>query len=65
VGQISTRLAEAGLNIIEMLNRSRGEYAYTLIDVETTPSAELISTLAAIEGVITVRSLTLSTANGQ
>jgi len=65
VGQISTRLAEAGLNIIEMLNRSRGEYAYTLIDVETRPSAELISTLSAIQGVITVRPLTLSTANGQ
>jgi len=57
LGQISTRLAEAGLNIIEMQNRSRGEIAYTLIDVETAPDASLTAGLAAIEGVISVRTL--------
>ncbi len=57
LGQISTMLAESNLNIIEMQNRSRGEIAYTLIDVEAAPDAMLIAGLAAIEGVITVRTL--------
>jgi len=57
VGQISTRLAESGLNIVEMLNRSRGEIAYTLIDVESAAQTALIEGLAAIEGVISVRTL--------
>jgi D-3-phosphoglycerate dehydrogenase len=57
LGQISTTLAEAGLNIIDMLNKSRGEIAYTLADVETPIPDAVISKLAAIEGVIAVRSL--------
>ena len=57
LGQISTTLAEAGLNIIDMLNKSRGEIAYTLADVEAPIPAVVIEKLAAIEGVIAVRSL--------
>ena len=57
LGQISTTLADAGLNIIDMLNKSRGEIAYTLADVETPIPDAVISKLAAIEGVIAVRSL--------
>ena len=57
LGQISTTLAEAGLNIIDMLNKSRGEIAYTLADVETPIPDAVISKLAAIEGVIAARSL--------
>ena len=34
VGQISTRLADAGLNIADLLNKSKGELAYTLIDID-------------------------------
>ncbi len=57
LGQISTDLAEAGINIIDMLNRSRGEVAYTLTDVEQEPPAEVLERIAAIEGVMGVRAL--------
>jgi D-3-phosphoglycerate dehydrogenase len=55
VGQISTALAAAGLNIAELLNRSRGEYAYTLIDAEGDADARLLARLRAIDGVLSVR----------
>lgn len=57
LGQISTHLAEAGLNIIDMLNRSRGELAYTLADVEEPIGEQLLQRIAGIEGVLAVRSL--------
>ena len=55
VGQISTCLAAAGLNIAELLNKSRGEYAYTLIDADGVVSEDLVGRLAAIEGVLAAR----------
>lgn len=55
VGQISTALAEAGLNIIDMLNKSRGEVAYTLIDVDNEVSAAVLERIGAISGVLAVR----------
>ena len=55
VGQISTALADARLNIAELLNRSRGEYAYTLIDAEGAADPALLERLRAIEGVLSVR----------
>jgi D-3-phosphoglycerate dehydrogenase len=60
VGQISTALAAARLNIAELLNRSRGEYAYTLIDAEGAADAALIARLRAIEGVLSVRVVRVS-----
>ena len=57
LGQISTALAQANLNIIDMLNKSRGDLAYTLTDVEASPSADVIGELAGIEGVMSVRTL--------
>ena len=57
VGQVSTDLAEAGLNIIDMLNKSRDQLAVTLIDVDNAPSEEAIGRIAAIEGVLSVRCL--------
>ena len=57
VGRISTLLAEHGLNIADLLNSSRGEYAYTLIDVEGSVADELVAEIRAIEGVLTVRVL--------
>jgi D-3-phosphoglycerate dehydrogenase len=57
LGQISTTLAQAGLNIMDMLNKSRGEIAYTLADVEGPIPKAVMAKLAAIEGVIAVRSL--------
>lgn len=57
LGQISTALAEAGLNIIDMLNKSRGPVAYTLVDVEAEVPAATLDKLASIEGVLNVRAL--------
>jgi len=57
LGQISTTLADAGLNIIDMLNKSRGEIAYTLADVDEPIPKEVIGRLAAIDGVIVARAL--------
>ena len=55
VGQITTRLAEAGLNIVDLLNKSRSDLAYTLVDVETPISAETFERIRAIEGVLSAR----------
>ncbi len=57
LGQISTTMANAGLNICNMVNKSRGEMAYTLVDVDSAPSAAALQALAAIPGVLAVRDL--------
>jgi len=57
LGQISTTLANAGLNIVDMLNKSRGELAFTLADVETPVPAKVVGEIAAIQGVLAVRTL--------
>lgn len=59
VGQISTALAEAGLNIHNMVNKSKGDMAYTLVDVDSPVPADLIERIAAIQGVLRVRYLPL------
>ena len=57
VGQISTALADSGLNIHNMVNKSKGEMAYTLVDVDSAPPQTVIDKIAAIKGVLMVRSL--------
>ncbi|WP_295584814.1 phosphoglycerate dehydrogenase [uncultured Lamprocystis sp.] len=57
VGQISTDLAAAGLNILDMLNRSRGNVAVTLIDVNERCPDATVAQLRGIEGVLSVRCL--------
>ena len=57
VGQISTAVADAGANIIDMLNKSRDDVAYTLIDLESEISDTVIDNLKQIEGILTVRGL--------
>ena len=57
VGQISTAMAKAGLNIHNMMNKSRGEMAYTLVDVDSAVPAGVIDSIAGIEGVLAVRYL--------
>ncbi|HEX5364491.1 MAG TPA: phosphoglycerate dehydrogenase [Gallionella sp.] len=59
LGQISTALAAAGINIHNMMNKSRGEMAYTLVDTDSAPPAGLIAQIAAIPGVLMVRDLPL------
>jgi D-3-phosphoglycerate dehydrogenase / 2-oxoglutarate reductase len=55
VGQISTALAEAGLNISDLLNKSRGEIAYTLVDVDGRLPDTVLEKIAGIEGVLSLR----------
>jgi D-3-phosphoglycerate dehydrogenase len=57
VGQISTVLAGEGINIADLLNKSRGEYAYTLIDVEGAVAESLLDRIRGIEGVLSARLL--------
>ena len=57
LGQISTAMARAGLNIHTMLNRSRGEMAYTLVDVDSPVNAQVIESIHDISGVLSVRYL--------
>lgn len=59
LGQISTALAGAGINIHNMMNKSRGDMAYTLVDIDTAPPETLIAHIAAIPGVLRVRALPL------
>lgn len=60
LGQISTTLATAGVNIHNMMNKSRGEMAYTLVDTDSAIPAELIKQISAIPGVLMVRDLPLA-----
>lgn len=57
LGQISTALAGAGLNIHNMVNKSRGDMAFTLVDVESAVPQAVIDQLTAIHGVLRVRYL--------
>ncbi|MBI1173987.1 MAG: 3-phosphoglycerate dehydrogenase [Sideroxydans sp.] len=59
LGQISSALAGAGINIHTMVNKSRGEMAYTLVDVDSPLPQPLIAQIAAIPGVLMVRDLPL------
>jgi len=57
LGQISTAMAQAGLNIHNMVNKSRGEMAYTLVDVDSAVATPVLDSLRAIRGVLSVRYL--------
>ena len=57
VGQISTCLAEAGLNIADLLNKSKGEVAYTLIDIDGEVPAGLVERIGRIDGVLSARAV--------
>jgi len=60
LGQISTAMAEAGLNIHNMMNKSRGEMAYTLVDVDSAIPEAIISKISTISGVLSVQYLPVS-----
>jgi D-3-phosphoglycerate dehydrogenase / 2-oxoglutarate reductase len=57
LGQISTDLAEASLNIIDMVNKSRGDIAVTLLDVDKEPDQNTLDRILGIDGVLSVRCL--------
>lgn len=55
LSQFTGIVAGANINISDMINKSKGEYAYSILDVSESPSPELIEQLKAIDGVIKVR----------
>ncbi|MGB0714058.1 MAG: phosphoglycerate dehydrogenase, partial [Gammaproteobacteria bacterium] len=55
VAQISHALGEAGINILHMANESRGDLAYTLVDVTGEVSEEVVRHIEAVDGVLSVR----------
>ncbi|MEM7359296.1 MAG: phosphoglycerate dehydrogenase [Pseudomonadota bacterium] len=55
VGQISTIMAEADLNIHDMINQSRGEIAYTIVDLDSEIPAEVVETIKALDGIMLAR----------
>jgi len=57
IGQISSALANKGMNIIDMLNKSRGDVAYTIIDIDKPADDDLINDLNKIEGILSVRAI--------
>lgn len=57
LGQISTTMAQAGLNIHNMVNKSRGEMAYTLVDLDSPVEQRVVDQLKSIHGVLSVRSI--------
>jgi D-3-phosphoglycerate dehydrogenase len=57
VGQITNAIAEVGINIVDMLNKSRDEVSYTLIDLESEISEMAIETIKKIDGILTLRVL--------
>ena len=57
LGQISTDLGAAGINIIDMLNKSRGDIAFTLVDLDKAPPKDVVAQLSSIAGVLSVRCL--------
>jgi D-3-phosphoglycerate dehydrogenase len=59
LGQISTAMANAGLNIHNMMNKSKGDVAYTLVDVDSAVPGKVIDAIAGIPGVLAVRYLPL------
>jgi D-3-phosphoglycerate dehydrogenase len=59
LGQISTTMANAKLNIHNMLNKSKGDLAYTLVDVDSAIGPAVVKKLASIEGVLSVRAIPL------
>ena len=55
LGQVLSVLADREINVIDMLNKSRDDIAYNLLDIEIAPSDETLAAIAAIEGVINIR----------
>ena len=55
LGHVLSVLADKNVNVIDMMNKSRGELAFNIIDVEDKPADEVIAAIAAVEHVIRVR----------
>jgi D-3-phosphoglycerate dehydrogenase len=55
LGHVLSVLADNKVNVVDMVNKSRGDVAYNIIDVEKAPSANVIDALTKVEHVIAVR----------
>ena len=55
LGHVLSVLADKNVNVIDMMNKSRGELAFNIIDVESTPGDDVVAAIAAVEHVIRVR----------
>lgn len=55
LSQFTTVFAAKGINVPEMVSKSKNEYAYTILDVSETVTEDMIQSLSAIEGVVKVR----------
>ncbi|MGN0289349.1 MAG: phosphoglycerate dehydrogenase [Lachnospiraceae bacterium] len=55
IGKFSTILGDNGINITDMINKSKGEIAYSMLDLEASVTEEIVKTLQAVEGVFRVR----------
>lgn len=58
VGQVSTALADSKINIADLLNRSRGDIAYTLLDLDAPLPSEVLDRIRGIDGILKARVLT-------
>ena len=57
ITRFASRFADRKINISDMLNRSRGEYAYTMLDLDEETPSDLAAELEKIDGVIRVRTI--------
>lgn len=57
INKITSLIGQRGINIAHFINKSKGNYAYSLFDLDVEPDDKLLEQLAAIEGVIKVRSI--------
>ncbi|GAL29824.1 D-3-phosphoglycerate dehydrogenase [Vibrio variabilis] len=57
LGTVLSLLADLNINVLDMLNKSRDEVAYTILDIEQEPNAELLSAISGVEHVFNVRAL--------
>lgn len=55
LGSVLSILADRNINVVDMLNKSREEVAYNIIDIETKPTDDLVAEILAIDGVVKVR----------
>ena len=55
ISQYSSIFGDAGINISDMTNKSKGEYSYALIDVDSKVTSDVVEKLKQVEGVLRVR----------
>jgi D-3-phosphoglycerate dehydrogenase len=57
VGQISTALANRGVNITDLINQSRGDIAYNILDTDQSIPDDFMEKIASVDGIIKVRTI--------